>query len=91
MTEPGTRNWPGVNSKAAEAMISGMVQAKTTEEFQAATRALDRVLTAGRYVVPMWYSDVSRLAHRGELKYPDRIPLYGDWPGFLPDTWWVEQ
>jgi peptide/nickel transport system substrate-binding protein len=91
VTEPGTRNWPGVNSKAAEAMISAMVQATTTEEFQAATRALDRVLTAGRYVVPMWYSDVSRLAHRGDLQYSDRIPLYGDWPGFLPDTWWVEQ
>ena len=53
--------------------------------------ALDRILTAGRYVVPMWYSDISRLAHRAELKFPDRLPLYGDWLGFQPDVWWYEQ
>ena len=39
----------------------------------------------------IWYSDVSRLAYRKELKYPDHIPLYGDWPGFQPDTWWYEK
>jgi peptide/nickel transport system substrate-binding protein len=91
VTEPGTRNWPGINSPAAEAMITAMVQATGPEDFMAATRALDRVLTAGRYVIPFWYSDVSRLAHRKELKYSAKIPLYGDWPGFLPDTWWFEQ
>ncbi|MFZ1471087.1 MAG: extracellular solute-binding protein [Paracoccaceae bacterium] len=90
VTEPGTRNWMGVNSPAAEAMITDMLQASDQTEFVAATRALDRVLTAGRYVVPFWYADVSRLAYRKELKYPDHIPLYGDWIGFQPDTWWYQ-
>lgn len=90
VTEPGTRNWMGVNSPAVEAMIAAMLKAPNAEDFTAATRALDRVLTSGRYVIPIWYSDVSRLAYSADLKYPERIPLYGDWTGFLPDTWWYQ-
>ena len=90
VTEPGTRNWMGVNSPAVEAMIAAMLKAPNTDEFTAATKALDRVLTSGRYVIPIWYSDVSRLAYSANLKYPEKIPLYGDWTGFLPDTWWYE-
>jgi peptide/nickel transport system substrate-binding protein len=80
----------GVNSPAVEAMIAAMLKAPTAEDFTAATRALDRVLTSGRYVIPIWYSDVSRLAYSADLKYPERIPLYGDWTGFLPDIWWYQ-
>jgi peptide/nickel transport system substrate-binding protein len=90
VTEPGTRNWMGVNSPAVEAMIAAMLKAPNTDEFTAATKALDRVLTSGRYVIPIWYSDVSRLAYSANLKYPEKIPLYGDWTGFLPDTWWYQ-
>ncbi len=91
VTEPGTRNWMGMNSPAAEAMIATMVAARSQDDFIAAVQALDRILTTGRYVIPIWYSDVSRLAHRKELKYPDRLPLYGDWPGFQPEVWWYQQ
>lgn len=91
VTEPGTRNWMGINSPAADAMIDAMLNAPDQDTFVAATQALDRILTTGRYVVPMWYSDVSRLAHRKELKFPARPPLYGDWTGFQPDIWWYEQ
>lgn len=91
VTEPGTRNWMGMNSPAAEAMIATMVAATDQDDFIAAVQALDRVLTTGRYVVPIWYSDVSRLAHRKELKYPERLPLYGDWPGFQPEVWWYQE
>ena len=90
VTEPGTRNWMGVNSPAVEAMIAAMVKAPDDAEFTAATRALDRILTSGRYVIPIWYSDLSRLAYAADLHYPEKLPLYGDWTGFLPDTWWYE-
>ena len=91
VTEPGTRNWMGMTSPAAEAMIATMLAAADQTEFVAAVQALDRVLTTGRYVIPIWYSDVSRLAHRKELKYPERLPLYGDWPGFQPEVWWYQE
>jgi peptide/nickel transport system substrate-binding protein len=90
VTEPGTRNWMGVNSPAVEAMIAAMLKAPDSDAFTAATKALDRVLTSGRYVIPIWYSDVSRLAHAADLKYSENLPLYGDWSGFLPDIWWHE-
>jgi peptide/nickel transport system substrate-binding protein len=90
VTEPGTRNWMGVNSPAVEAMIAAMLKAPDSTELTAATKALDRVLTSGRYVIPIWYSDLSRLAYSSDLKYPEKLPLYGDWSGFLPDTWWHE-
>jgi len=90
--EPGTRNWMGMCSPAAEAMIGEILTAESQEGFRAAVRALDRVLTTGRYVVPIWHSPVSRLAHKAWLHYPDdRVQMYGDWIGFQPDAWWVER
>ncbi|MFV0335668.1 MAG: extracellular solute-binding protein [Tropicimonas sp.] len=92
VTEPGTRNWMGMNSPAAEAMITALLTSDTQEDFRAAVQALDRVLTTGRYFIPIWYAPVGRLAHRAELKYPEgRTQIYGDWDGFQPDVWWVER
>lgn len=91
VSEPGTGNLMGMNSPAAEAMIKAMVGASDPVDFQSATRALDRILTAGRYVIPVWYSKASRLAYSKHLHHPDRVPLYGDWPGFQPEVWWHEE
>ncbi len=85
---PGTRNYMGMDSPAAEAMIRTMLETDDPETFTAAVQALDRVLTTGRYVIPFWFSDTSRVAHRAELRYPERLPVYGDWIGWLPEVWW---
>lgn len=91
VTAPGTGNWMGIDSRAAEAMIRKLLNADSRDGFVAAARALDRVLTTGRYVIPIWYAPRSHLAHAARLHYPDRIPVYGDWVGFLPDVWWTEE
>ncbi len=88
VTKPGTRNYPGMNSPAAEAMIADLLATRNADEVTAAARALDRVLTTGRYVIPFWYADKSLIAHRADLKFPETLPLYGDWIGWLPDVWW---
>ena len=81
----------GMRSPAAEAMIRAMLTADTRETFTAATRALDRVLTAGRYVIPIHRYSVGRIAHKADLAYPvDNLPLYGDGIHFLPEVWWQE-
>ncbi|MEM8631720.1 MAG: extracellular solute-binding protein [Pseudomonadota bacterium] len=90
VTEPGSRNWMGMDSPAAEAMIDHMLNTTSDAEFLAAVRALDRVLTAGRYVIPIYQWNISRIAHAKELNFPDTIPMYGDWIGFQPDVWWYE-
>ena len=87
----GSRNLMGIKSPAAEAMIEALLTSASQDDFLAAAKALDRVLTSGRYVVPVWYNPVSRIAHVKELKYPSKIPMYGDWIGFQPDVWWYEE
>ncbi|MBM2320778.1 MULTISPECIES: extracellular solute-binding protein [Marivita] len=88
---PGTRNWMGMCSPAAEAMVDAILQSDSRDDFVAATRALDRVLTTGRYVIPIYQWNISRIAHAKELKYPTAIPIYGDWIGWQPDVWWWEE
>jgi peptide/nickel transport system substrate-binding protein len=88
VTEPGTRNYMGVDSPAAEAMIAEMLATRDPDEFVGAVRALDRVLTTGRYVIPFWFSDKSTIAYKSDLRYPETLPVYGDWIGWLPEVWW---
>jgi peptide/nickel transport system substrate-binding protein len=88
VTEPGTRNYMGMDSPAAEAMIADMLATRERDEFVAAVQALDRVLTTGRYVIPFGFPDKSLLAYDADLAYPGKLPIYGDWIGWLPDVWW---
>lgn len=87
---PGTRNLMGIDDPAVDAMIDAMLTSESREDFVAATRALDRVLTAGRYVIPIWSFDVGRIAHIKELKHPDTFPIYGDGPSYMPEIWWYQ-
>lgn len=89
--QPGSRNLMGVTEPAVDAMIDKMLSVEATEDFVAATRALDRVLTAGRYVIPIWSFDKGRIAHARELQFPDTLPIYGDRTGFMPDVWWYQE
>lgn len=90
--QEGSRNLMGVASPAVDAMIDTMLTSDTSEDFTAATRALDRVLTAGAYVIPIWAYDVSRIAHVRQMKYPaDRLPIYGDGVEYMPDAWWWQE
>ena len=88
--QPGSRNLMGAKSPAIDALIDRMVGAQSTQEFNTATRALDRVLTAGRYVIPFWQYTQDRIAHIAALKYPDQVPLYGDGPNYMPEVWWID-
>ena len=89
--EPGTRNLMGVSSEAIDAMIDTMLSATSEADFVAAARALDRILTAGRFVIPIWQFDVGRIAHANTLHFSPDTPIYGDRTGFLPEVWWFEE
>lgn len=89
---PGSRNLMGTDDPAIPAMIDAMLTAPSQDDYVAAVRALDRVLTAGRYVVPIWHNPISWIAHDSDLTFAaDRLPIYGDWIGFQPDVWWFEE
>lgn len=86
--QQGSRNLMGVASPVVDALIDTILSARGEDEFRSAVRALDRVLTAGRYVIPFWQYTTGQIAHISEMKYPDRLPLYGDGPNFMPEVWW---
>lgn len=86
----GSSNLMGACHPAIEAMIDTMLNSEDQAEYLAAVQALDRVLITERFVVPFWHNPISRLAHDAELRYPDTLPIYGDWIGWQPDVWWVE-
>ena len=87
----GGRNLMGVKSEAIDAMIGRLLTSESQDDFVAAVKSLDRILTAGRYVIPIYQWNISRIAHAEELKYPEYIPIFGDWPGWQPDVWWYEE
>ena len=89
--EPGSRNIAGIKDPVVDAMIAKMLDARDREDSLAATRALDRVLTAGRYAIPLYAWNESFNAHVKEIKYPDTLPLYGDWLMWRELFWYWEE
>ncbi|WP_428925241.1 extracellular solute-binding protein [Marinibacterium sp. SX1] len=88
---PGSRNVMGLASPAVDGLIDQMLSVTSSEDFVASTRALDRVLTAERLVIPIWRYDVGRIAHIRQLHYPETLPIYGDGPEYMPQLWWYEE
>ena len=88
--EPGSRNLMGVQSAAIDSLIDTMLSARDAEDFVAATRAMDRVLTAGRFVIPFWQFSKGLIAHDARMKFPG-IPIYGDGSQYMPQVWWWQE
>lgn len=91
-TEEGSANWAGIQDPVVDALIDAIVAVDgrseaDLERLKATTRALDRVLLRGHYIVPTFYSDRNRLAYWNHLEHPTEPPFYGT--GF-PDTWWYD-
>ena len=87
-TTDGSRNIIGIQSTAVDTLIDTLLASTQQDDFIASARALDRVLTSGRYVIPIYQWNISRLAHAKELKFPETLPIYGDWIGWQPDVWY---
>ncbi|WP_104747780.1 extracellular solute-binding protein [Helicobacter cetorum] len=82
--EKGSRNYAGISNKAVDNLIEKVIMAKTHDERVNATRALDRVLLWGFYVVPHFYLPNYRLAVWKKIGMPTYTPSYG----FSPYLWW---
>lgn len=86
---PGSRNLAGIKEEVADRLVEKVIYAETQEELIAASRALDRVLWYGYYVVPNWYLDSHRLTYRSIFARPETLPLYYR-PFPLLMTWWMK-
>jgi microcin C transport system substrate-binding protein len=83
---PGSRNTIGITNPAVDHLIDKIIQAPTREDLVTATRALDRVLLWGHYVIPHWHTRTFRVAYWDKFDRPNTTPPYG-----LPlFSWWVD-
>lgn len=83
---PGSRNYIGLKDPAIDQLVDGLINAESRTSLVQHTRALDRVLLWGHYVVPNWHIKTWRLAYWDRLQHPAVTPPY-DY-GLM--TWWVK-
>jgi microcin C transport system substrate-binding protein len=84
--QQGSRNYPGIHDVVVDALASSIPAADTRDELVATTRALDRVLLRGHYLVPFFYSDADQMAFWTRVQHPAITPLYGA----ITETWWAQ-
>ncbi|MEO6946658.1 MAG: extracellular solute-binding protein [Nitrobacter sp.] len=82
----GSYNLAGISDPAIDSLMEQVIAADTRAKLVFAARSLDRVIRAGRYWVPQWYSNAHRLAYWDEFGHPPSLPKY---LGVMaPDIWW---
>ncbi|HCK17097.1 MAG TPA: hypothetical protein DHW36_01150 [Thalassospira sp.] len=84
--QPGSRNFAGIKNPVVDAMIENITSANSWEELVAATRALDRVLLWGDYVIPQYYLGGDRMVWWNIFGRPDEVPLQG----MSVMRWWID-
>ena len=83
----GSFNLAGVADPAVDAMIETMLNARDKEKYDAAVRALDRLLISGAYVIPTQYNPKKWVAYWSYLEHPEQAPLNA----YDLSTWWRKQ
>ena len=81
----GSRNYIGIKDPAIDDLIGKIIQATSREDLVTKVRALDRILLAGHYVIPMWHYPKWRIAHWSHITRPETLsPI----TPLITDTWW---
>lgn len=84
--QPSRWNYAGVCNPAADALSQNIAKTTTREGLIAHVRALDRILTHGEYMIPLYINAHDYIASWAEIRRPETIPLYGP----VLETWWAE-
>jgi microcin C transport system substrate-binding protein len=84
----GSFNLSGINDPVVDALIEKVIEAKSRDQLETATKALDRVLRAGHYWVPHWYKAAHNIAYWNKFGRPETKPLYDR--GVI-ETWWYDE
>jgi len=86
--QQGSRNYPGIHDPVVDSLAAAIPSALTREDLVATTRALDRVLLAGHYVIPFYHLGVDPIAFWGNrVEHPAAATLYGP----ILETWWAKE
>jgi len=82
----GSRNALGLADPVVDELVDGVIAAPDRKSLVVRTRALDRVLLWGHYLVPNWYIGSDRIAYWDKFGKPARVPK----DGVQLDAWWVD-
>jgi microcin C transport system substrate-binding protein len=84
----GSQNLAGISDPVIDALIERIIAADNRAKLVTACKALDRVIRAGRYWVPHWYSSSHRIAYWDVFGRPAAKPRYARG---IPETWWYDR
>jgi microcin C transport system substrate-binding protein len=82
----GGRNTIGIKDPVVDELVNLVIAASDRESLIARTRALDRVLLWGYYVIPHWHIRAWRVAYWNKFSHPKIAPKYT----FGLNSWWVD-
>jgi ABC-type oligopeptide transport system substrate-binding subunit len=85
--QPSRWNYAGVCDPEIDELAKAIPTAETREELIEKTRAMDKKLQEGVYMVPLYYNPVDYVAYWDELERPEKTPLYG----MVVETWWMDK
>lgn len=84
--QQGGRNVLGIKDKAVDELVNLVISAPDRKSLVSRSRALDRVLLWGFYVIPQYHIRVYRTAFWDRFGRPKVAPKYD--LGF--DSWWID-
>jgi microcin C transport system substrate-binding protein len=84
--EPGSRNLLGIKSPIIDDLVEQLIRSPDRASLIAHTRALDRVLQYGYYMIPNFHLAAFWVAYWDKFRRPEISPKYG----IGLDTWWVD-
>lgn len=84
--QPSSRNIAGIKDPVVDELIELVISAPSRESLIQRTRALDRVLLWGHYVIPQLIAPFDRILYWDKFGRPDRVPLNGP----DPYRWWID-
>ena len=82
----GSQNYLGIADPAVDALIEAVIAAPDRQALVDRTRALDRVLQWGQWVIPQWHLGSDRVAYWDKFGRPTVVPDQG----VQIDTWWID-
>ena len=90
---PGSRNYMGIKNPVIDELVETLINADSREDLETATKALDRVLLWGEYMIPQWYYPNVRVAYWQPLEHPFKPTQEGSQApelyNFDLDSWWM--
>ena len=83
----GSRNFAGINDAVVDELIAGLIASPDRESLITRTKALDRVLQWGFYLIPHFHLDYDRLVFWNKFERPEVTPT----SGAIFSTWWIDE